>query len=945
MIKDNEIPRYYRGGILFRLFLFVSFSVAAKAQVNVHYKSSNISLNTYQKSIQGKVEIVVSNNSEVIIDSLHFLFWPAAYQTKGTHLADEFLEDQNASMHFAKEGDLGFVGYQYSTTGYSQDVFIGTQESFEIEINLGVGQTKTIYFTFLEKLPNAAFNGFGYTQNSFQLAQWLPKIVPIQSDKVAPTFNSKNREAWFVPATFDLSISATEEAELVTNLDFISAANPSKNWHIASSNPMLDAVLVFKTGFSEYQIPGLEENVTLHFSDQFPPFNQMVSWQRITEFLAAEWGWKPEPETDIVFLEQSGLKSTKGLYFLKTNQSQEDLEGDLIAEIVSVLAREELKINPAKDPVFVDGLANYYKHLYFEKYYPNKMLLGPFANTIAAKLFDINDYPIHYQNRMLYLYMARQGLDQPLSDPISVFSRANREAVIKGKSALFYSYARSYVGDKNFKRSMHRWYAQNSSVNSPQTFVNQLNYFHNRPTDWLLGELYTTNKKLDFSLTKTENCSSVYTATIKNKGKLVTPYSITGFKDSTKVLTEWFDGHAGKRTVQIHLEDYTRVVLDADEAMPEVNQKNNSVKTTGLFKRIKPLKLQFYTSFDNPEKTQIFWLPSLKYNAYDQFLIGAQFYNSNLFRKPFEYRISPDYSTGTGSLTGMASFRFNWTPTASPFHLISLALYGRYYHYDNDLAYLRLSPTLTLNFRKPTPRSEWINTLRLRSVSVDKQTPNNPDDFKPIHDNANYQIFDIRYKAEKGALLTPFIGIIDLQASEYFFKASVDIKQRWRLAKNYLLTARLFAGTGKFSFTNGSDPEFFQYGLSGTQDYLFDYYFLGRSDNTGIWSQQMFVTDGGFKSETKTFGEHMFAANINVPFFRFFGAFGDIGYVVSPNVNEVYWDYGLYLEFIPDFIEIYFPIQSSQEDIISQPEYYKEIRFVLNLNFDAIINRVRRGLY
>ena len=299
---------------------------------------------------------------------------------------------------------------------------------------------------------------------------------------------------------------------------------------------------------------------------------------------------------------------------------------------------------------------------------------------------------------------------------------------------------------------------------------------------------------------------------------------------------------------------------------------------------------------------------------------------------------------GTGKLTGTASFKFNWTPTYSPFHLISFGIYGRYYHYDRDLAYFRLSPTLTFNFRKTHPRSPWVNTIRLRSVSVDKEVPADPEDIKEQHANPNYQIFDLRFRAEKGSKLTPFIGIIDLQFAEEFSKISVDAKQRWRFSKHHLLTARLFAGVMYLNRGVDDVDEFFQFGLSGTQDYLFDYYFLGRSDVSGIWSQQMFVTDGGFKSEMNIFDRGMVAANVNVPFFRFFGAFGDVGYTFGNNA-DVYWNYGLYLEFIPDFMEVYFPLQSSEIDHIAEPEYYKSIRFVLNLDFDAILNRVRRGLY
>ena len=41
-----------------------------------------------------------------------------------------------------------------------------------------------------------------------------------------------------------------------------------------------------------------------------------------------------------------------------------------------------------------------------------------------------------------------------------------------------------------------------------------------------------------------------------------------------------------------------------------------------------------------------------------------------------------------------------------------------------------------------------------------------------------------------------------------------------------------------FSFQETPDS-YFQYGLSGTRDYMFDYYFIGRSDQSGIWSPDL----------------------------------------------------------------------------------------------------------
>jgi hypothetical protein len=226
--------------------------------------------------------------------------------------------------------------------------------------------------------------------------------------------------------------------------------------------------------------------------------------------------------------------------------------------------------------------------------------------------------------------------------------------------------------------------------------------------------------------------------------------------------------------------------------------------------------------------------------------------------------------------------------------------------------------------------------------NVDREAPNPETDGDiDIEGPLDYRILDLRWRSEKGSILSPIIFNADAQLADDFGKLSIEYLQRWRLTRNHLLTARIFGGA-----IIGETPDsYFLFGLSGTTDYLFDYAFIGRSDQTGIWSQQMFLTDGGFKSQTDAFARSILAANVNVPFYRFIGAFGDLAIANGGNTSYEYWDYGLYIEFIPDFLEIYFPFQNSQQMLITEPNYYKQIRFVLNIELDAVMNRVRRGWY
>jgi len=768
-----------RGGKFFRLFLLLTvLPNFLFAQFELHFANGSVLIDAANNAMHFEIDATVKNLGEEKIDSLTWVFWPNAYTDKSSALAIEFLEDQNGSLHFAKDQSLGTSALSWSFTDKNQEFEINQNkvksEVFKIAVSLNSNQEKTIHFSFDGVLPDAKFNGFGVNAQGVFLSHWLPELA---ADQNYPVTNSRNRGSWIVPATYSFELQSNIPLHCFSNLKVVEK-DAKQKWLFSNNSLSRDALIMLVKKSTTFEMNVDEAALSLHFSGDFPPFNQLASWQQIAGFLKSELNYVPLENPHFFFSQNKGLQSAGNLYLLSETTKQDELEAAIVEQIVHVIAREKLNINPEKHPWLVEGLANYYKHLYIQKYYPDKKLLGPFAETKIARLFDIDHYPIRYQNRMLYLYMNRQGLDQPLSDPSSAFPRANREAVIKGKSALFFSYVRNYTSERNFKRSMHYWLQQAPEESNPEDFLEAIRYYHNQNVDWVLGDLYGTNKKLDYKLKRTENCSSVYTATVKNKGDLLVPFPITGYKEGKPLLTEWFVGHPKKKTVQIHLEDYSEVKIDGQESMPEYTQKNNTVRTSGVFKQFQPLKLQFYTSFENPNKTQLFWLPSLKYNAYDQFLIGAQFYNTNLFRKPFEYKFSPEYSTGTGQLTGAASTRFNWTPHSSLFHLISFGVYAKYYHYAADLAYFRLSPTLTFNFKKSSPRSEWIRTLRLRTVSVDREEPQPGSDIIPTGEPANYQVLDLQYKAEKGSLLNPFIGIADVQFNTDFVKLSGEVKQR-----------------------------------------------------------------------------------------------------------------------------------------------------------------------
>lgn len=342
----------------------------------------------------------------------------------------------------------------------------------------------------------------------------------------------------------------------------------------------------------------------------------------------------------------------------------------------------------------------------------------------------------------------------------------------------------------------------------------------------------------------------------------------------------------------------------------------------------------------------IFWTPNARWNNYDKLMLGLNFKNAGLIRKTFEYDISPLYAFGSNRLTGSAALNYNWVPKEKfPIRLVRLGVYAQTFDYAPELSFSRLSPTLRLEFRKKNQSSAFRSHFRLRLVNVRRELGNNSAENVVVQLSDNtYNILEGRYHLENGHWLNPWLLNISAEYTSAFSRISAEWDYRRVVWNERRFTLRLFGG----AFIHNQTPsptDYYNFGLSGTTDYLFDYYFLGRSDETGIWSNQMFVTDGGFKSETNTFADQwMTSVNARLPIWSVLGIYAEGALWKNADQSiQSGFGYGIEVAFVRDFFEIYLPLPD-QSNYFNSP-YGERIRFVLNLDLDDAFWRVSRGFF
>ena len=156
------------------------------------------------------------------------------------------------------------------------------------------------------------------------------------------------------------------------------------------------------------------------------------------------------------------------------------------------------------------------------------------------------------------------------------------------------------------------------------------------------------------------------------------------------------------------------------------------------------------------------------------------------------------------------------------------------------------------------------------------------------------------------------------------------------------LNTRFFAG--KF-ISNNTNSEFFSFALDRPTDYLFDYNYLGRSESSGIYSQQIIIAEGGFKSKLENPFANDFIAttNTSVSIWRWIELYGDTGFIKNKGENTRFvYDSGIRLNLVTDYFELYLPMYSNNGWEVGQPDYGEKIRFIVTLSPRTLISLFTR---
>ncbi len=921
--------------------------------MQIHAQTNEISiharLDPKSQEIEIQQEIVYFNNSVKVLDTIYFHNWANAYKDRKTPLSKRLIENYNKSLYFAKNDKRGYseiknISIDHKSVYWKEN--IEAIDMFKVSIPGGVKpkDSVTIKLTYLVKIPSDSYTRYGVSENNLNLRYWYisPAVFTDNWQLMSNLdlddlfINPSNYKIEFeVPRGFELHSNLHQEIELKENYALYKLKGENRS--------DIEINIELLNSFNSYQTDDLEivsniDNVKLSSEIKTDVLNRQLN------FIKNYLGEYPHGK---LFVNKITYDKNPAYGFSqlpkKMNAFSDVFEWDI--KIFKALTKEfidnSLFLNRRDDYWLTDGIQIFLMMEYVSKYYPEVKAIGKISEKWWIKNYNIAKLDFNGKYPFVYQFATRKNLDQSLITRSDSLSNFNRKIVNKYKAGLGLRFLDSYLNDSIVASSLQEFYLENAlQLSSYKQFKEIITSKTNKNLNLFFDDYLRTNKKIDYTINEISQDGDSLKIEIENLRNFTSPVALYGVKDKQIKFKQWYDNIDSAKTVTIPRNGFDRISLNYEYLYPEINLRNNWKKIDqNILNR--PLKFTFFKDIEDPYYNQIFYNIYSEYNYYEGIVLGPELYNQAMFKKKWLYDITPKFGLKSKTLNGSISLLYQHLPENSKIYRYSAGISAKKSLYDNDLDYYKFYPFFLMQFHRKSLRDVGGSSIMARYNMVYKQIAEG--DIKEESDR--YNIFNIKYGYSQPNIINDLSYYFDFQLSDKFSKASIDFRYRILTNKHRQFDFRAYFGTFLF---NNTESDFFSFALDRPSDYMFDYGYMGRSEDTGFFSQEIIIAEGGFKSifDNKFANRWIASTSMSMSVWKWIEIYGDAGIVKNNGHNvRFYYDSGIRLNFIHNFLEIYFPLQSSLGFEPSLPEYKTKIRFVFTMSPSKIYNFVKRGFY
>jgi len=908
-------------------------------------------LNPNTKSIQINQQIVFKNNSNTVWHEVFLNDWGNSFSSKTTPLAKRFAENYNSSFHFEKKEDRGRTAIQHITDNTNNPLIWNRDKAADIikltlEKPLMPGDSFTVNLQYSVKLPNAKFTRFGVTgNNNYKLKYWY--ISPAVFDKEWQVYSNKNTDDLFLtPSSFSIDFKIPQEYTLTSDFNVVSETISENKKAILLQGKKRNQATIYlekEPSFETIETDKLTLVTNLK-DDKLSPQISALSVDRVLHFLGDKLGEYPFKKMVISEVEYRtspvyGLNQLPD--FISPFPAGFEYDMEQLKSITRKYIESSLSLNPRKDSWFIGALQIHLMMEYVDTYYPKMKILGSLSNFWVIRWAHAADLEFNDQYPLLYQNVARNNLQQALTTSRDSLLKFNKNIANDYYGGAGIKYLSDYLGKETVSKSIKEFYSENKlKPIKPVAFQETLQKNTDLPINWFFTDYIGSRTTIDFRIKKVEKQGDSLKVTVKNTRKNSMPVSLYGINKDRVLFKKWLLPVDSTATVTVPKQDVRKLVLNYEKTIPEYNQRNNYKAVKGLFNR--PFQFRLFQDVGDSRYNQVFFMPEFQYNLYDGFVVGPKVYNKTVLPKGFHYKLTPQIGLKSNTIIGSGSLVYTQNFDKESLYSMRYGFSGSYFSYDQDLFYRRYTPFMTFAFRNKDLRDNEKQFINLRSVNVIRdENPNDPDQ------EPNYSVFNLQYVYSNPNLINYFKGAVDYEISAKFSKISTTFEYRKLFLNNRQLNVRFFAGAFLFNDTRENE-DFFSFALDRPTDYLFDYNYYGRSEQSGLFSQQLIVAEGGFKSQLtpKYANSWITTVNASTNIWKWIYAYGDAGLIHNTESGtQGVFDTGIRLSLVADYFELYFPLYSNLGWEPGLENYDQRVRFIVTLDLRTLLGLFTRKWY
>ncbi|WP_299554197.1 metalloprotease [Seonamhaeicola sp.] len=906
------------------------------------------------KKIQISQTIQYYNSSNKTLDTIYLNNWANSYATKSTPLAQWIADEYINDFHLAKNKDRGYSVIT-SVKQNGEDLVYCELEKFpdviKVDLNapLKPGDFYKLDVACIVQIPNAKFTKYGITDTgAINLRYWYP--TPAIYDGEWHYYSNKDLDDLYIPkADITLEIKYPMGYQLTSELNSSSYVQKLKYQEIIlNGKNRLNTKLFLRKTKDFKTIQNKDLALVSSIDDEgLEMIDKVLITEKVLKYLETNLGAYPHEKLLLSQIDYDkdpiyGLNFLPK--FLKPYPNHFQYELKILKIAIHNYLENTLLVNPRKEQWLLDAIQIYYAMKYVDEHYPDMKFLGSFADIWGVRSFHIADMKFNDKYILAFMLMARTNRDQKLTMAKDSLLKFNANIANKYKAGVGLRYLDDFVNQDVVENSLSSFIKDNklkeTSVKAFEAFIKSKT---DKNIDWFFNDYLDTRKKIDFKIRKVIKTEDSITLTIKNKRDNSMPVSLYTLKDDSIISKTWIENISNSKTLTIPRNDANKLVLNYNKVIPEINIRDNWKSLKGFFFNNKPLQFRLFQDIEDPHYNQVFFMPVVEFNnIYDGLTLGTRVYNKTVLRKLFNYRIEPQYALKSKTFTGSGFVSNSHYFENSDLYNVIYGIGAGYSSYAEDLFVTQITPTISFLFREDNDfRSNKRQSLTFRYVDIrrDRDETNILTSSEP-----NYGIFNARYIDSNDNLINFNKWYVDFQVAEKFSKIAFNYEYRKLFESNRQLNLRVFTGT---FIKNNTDlnSNYFSFALDRPTDYLFDYAYLGRSEASGIFSQQYITAEGGFKSKLDTpfANQWITTLNASTTLWRYILFYGDIGLVKNKGDRAHFmYDSGVRLNLVTDYFEIYFPVYSNLGWEIGQPNYDQKIRFKFTVDPEVLFGLFRR---